>query len=312
MKPAIADRNAGDAFFQPCPARRGCICAGGGDGHLAGLEAAWRAMSDGIFCICLQERPDRFEAACDEAHRWGLCRLTLFYRPRKPTDAELAAAGVKCRGFFGSWESHRAVARHALRSNVKRALILEDDFHILRDTSEDRLRQIAEGMFSLPEASWDLFFLGHQPIYGRPVDVWMRVFRTHSCWIHSYILNRPGQTILANNSYCDVARAEHGEQTLDGWLRGATRQYAAFPMIAVQSSSESDNLPPTDLYGRVFAWWTGVHKAHSLAIEVAVFFILPVLVALLALFLLWLAFSAATAVMRAAVTAISPENGVIE
>jgi hypothetical protein len=194
----------------------------------------------------------------------------------------LARAGVKQRGFYGSWESHRAVARRALHFALPRVLILEDDFCVLKErSSPSALRQVGTDLEGLRD--WDLFFLGHQPMYptGWP-RCEGRIFPTASCWIHAYLLSSSGQRILAEHGYVEVARGGV-EQTLDGWLRGATRQFAVLPMLVVQSCAISDNVPPTDHYGRLLQWWTRVHKHHSLAIERAVLLVAPLLLLILLL-----------------------------
>lgn len=279
-------------YFQGCPTRKGCICESTADkiGYTE-MERGWAGLAGAIFCICLQDRPERFAAACAEAHRWGLCRLIRFYRPRKPTDAELAAANVTLRGFFGSWESHRTIARAALAQQVPRALILEDDFQLLPEyMSAAALHRIRQDMDRVRDGDgrdgWDMWFLGHQPVpcSGWPAMWPPRVMRTRSCWIHAYILNRQGQRLLSSRSYVDQARAE-GETTLDTWLRQVARQYATCPMIAVQSCIGSDNLPAGDRYARLVEWWTAVHKAHSTAIEIVAFVVIPLLLALVSLWL---------------------------
>ena len=305
--------------WEPCPAKPGCICSQRGDPgeymsamdgwevqRLLTMECGWSRIADAVYCICLQERDDRFGAACDEAHRTGLCRLVRFYRPRKPTDQELARASsavgrgcegatVKARGFFGSWESHRAVAAEALSylggadgggGAGRRALVLEDDFRVLERARPGRLGRVAREMRRLP-AGWEVFYLGHMPAAGYPVA--SGVFRTWSCWVHAYVLSPAGQRRVAALSYVDNAVRNSGEQTFDGFVMGNLRQYAAFPQLVVQSAVGSDNLTDQgDLWKQFVEWWTRVHRDHSLAIECAVLLALPVLLAVILLLLLTL------------------------
>lgn len=283
-----------EGHWQTCPTQIGCICDPGGPTQnvLFDLERAWKTIAGAVFCICLQERDDRFRAACAEAHRVGLCRLLQFYRPHKPTPDELArasrVAGVKARGFFGSWESHRTVASRAI--HCSRILILEDDFRVLHEKETTRTtiqRLVAAGRAAdqLP-AGWEVFYLGHMPAAGYPVT--RNVFRTWSCWIHAYVLSPAGRRRLAATSY--VANAVRGkrEQTLDGFVMRTMQQYALFPQIIVQSGVGSDNLIGTDHYTQLVEWWVRVHRDHSFAIETAVLVLLPLLVLILVAFMLFI------------------------
>jgi hypothetical protein len=265
------------------------MTAGAGDGGGGGggggvdearklqLEQSWtKLVGGGVYCISLQERPDRFSRACQEAHKWGLCRLIRFLRTTKPSDALLASAGVEPhnRGFFGSWEAHRACAVDACRRGFdcqERVLILEDDFELLSNTtSADRVLTLARDAGRLSKrADWDVLFLGHMPFCGVPAlgDLGLRLFKTKSVWIHAYILSPSGQRMLACQPFPTL-----NASTLDGWLSRNSRQYAVFPMMAVQASDDSDNLTSQASWdAKVILWWIRVHRKHAMAIEIAVY-----------------------------------------
>jgi len=306
--------------FERCPARDLCICstrtphnASDRLSRLTAMEAGWRSVARRIVCISLQEKPDRFAAACDEAHRVGLCRILTFYRPTKPTDADMARADalaatqnstlttnnsnlttkltIQWRGFMGSWEAHRHVQSSCavVGGGGGRLLVLEDDFRVLPFVDAELLHRVGSHVDSLP-AGWEVFYLGHQPAAGYPVRADLSVFRVISCWIHAVVLSDPAQRRIASESYVSHAARLGREETLDGWIMREFRQYAAFPMLVVQSAIGSDNLPShrRKLFGRneLIEWWTRFHRDHSFAIELSILVILPLVAILLLLLLL--------------------------
>ena len=100
------------AFFQSVPRPTGG----------SAVDVDWSDVVDAVYCISLQTRPDRMAAAHAEINRVGLAPLTTFYRPLPHPE----------RPVQGIWESHRAVARHALERGLRRVLILEDDIRFSR------------------------------------------------------------------------------------------------------------------------------------------------------------------------------------
>jgi hypothetical protein len=71
---------------------------------------------DAIYCISLQEQPQRTQQAIMHFHWIGLCRHVTLYRPTRGKNRERSI-----------WETHQALARHALANGRPHVLTLEDD-----------------------------------------------------------------------------------------------------------------------------------------------------------------------------------------
>ena len=299
-------------YFDGCPPEVGCICDGTDKPPAVKLayEREWATMADAVVCICLQDRPARFAAACAELHRWGLCRLTRFYRPAAPSDASLAAARVPAaaRGFYGCWESHRAVAIAAQREGTSlHVLILEDDFEILESQmSAARLHKLARCRRELPP-DFELFLLGHIPMMGRPVwSLWPEVFRTRSGCTHAYVLSPSGQRHLAQSSYLTIRKQCGGRgRALDLWFAETFQQYAAFPQLVVQSCAATSDIAEHDgLIARLIRWGMTTYRHASLTIDIAVYFVVPVVLLVVTLLLVLFALKKLLLPVRAAAPAI--------
>lgn len=79
-------------YYQSIPPLTGCICDNSTNSttnnnngsFLYAIEKEWTSLCSNIVCICLAERNDRFEVACQRMHQYGMCRVASFYRPYKP------------------------------------------------------------------------------------------------------------------------------------------------------------------------------------------------------------------------------------
>jgi hypothetical protein len=135
-----------EPYFESIPVDAACsYCTG----RLA--VAPLPAPLDAVYCISLQEQPHRTAAAVAHFHSIGLCRHVTLYRP--------------VRGVNGSraiWNSHRALAQHALTHGHRSALMLEDDVYF--QPSWARLvPRIGRALAALP-ADWHGLYLGHVPL----------------------------------------------------------------------------------------------------------------------------------------------------
>jgi hypothetical protein len=88
-----------DAVFEPIAADPSCeFCSGRRQAALLDVGAA--------YCISLVEQPQRAAYAAAHFHAIGLCQQVIFLRAHR---------AAKSKHAFGIWQSHRAVAREALR-----------------------------------------------------------------------------------------------------------------------------------------------------------------------------------------------------
>ncbi len=220
------------ARFHPVPIDPSCPhCRSTGTaGDLAVDTEDW-SFADAAYCISLEERDDRMQAAAREFHRTGLCRRVLFHRPtRHPT-----------RVIEGIWEAHRAVARHALDRGAERALVFEDDVRFTRKITSQRLARVSAAIDRLPD-DWTIFFLGHWPLRARfhTADT----LATASACAHAYLASRRLLHWLETHRFADRAgridkRAGAGIDAAYARLGGC---YAYFPMLAVQAVLGSDHM----------------------------------------------------------------------
>ncbi|MFZ5654817.1 MAG: hypothetical protein ACOY42_10555 [Pseudomonadota bacterium] len=204
----------GAAYFEPPPA-------------VENEPRSWRGILDAAYCISLQSRPDRAAAARAELARAGLLAITTFYRP--PRHPQRPVQGI--------WESHRAVARHALERGLRRVLILEDDVCFRRAPDPARLgRQLDR----LPD-DWRILFLGHWPFRARFVA--RDLLAVESACAHAYIAGEPLLRWLAGTPFGapGVSLRKGAGKGIDSAYSMLPGCYAIFPMLAVQGSSPSDH-----------------------------------------------------------------------
>lgn len=189
-------------------------------------ESSWPGI-DAVYCISLQSRSDRAAAARAELARAGLLPITTFYRPIRHPDKPVQ----------GIWESHRAVARHALEQGRRRVIILEDDIHFRRLPERDRLAGQLDG---LPE-NWNILFLGHWPFRAR--FRCRDLLETESACAHAYVASERLLRWLAERPFGahGVALRRGAGKGIDSAYSMLPGCYAVFPMLAVQGSSPSDH-----------------------------------------------------------------------
>lgn len=223
---SAAEIGADGLHFHPCPTEVDCP-------HCRGTVAPaldW-SFIDTVYCISLEERDDRMRLAAAELHRVGLCRRVLFYRPRRHP----------VRVIEGIWESHRAVARHALESGATSALILEDDAVFTRRITPRRLADVARTMGRLP-VGWRLYFLGHWPLKARFCG-W-NLLATASACAHAYIASHRHLEWLDAHPF--HSRRDAYDRRAGGGIDAAyatlPQSYAYFPMLAVQAVRGSDHM----------------------------------------------------------------------
>jgi len=176
---------------------------------------------DVIYCISLQEQPKRTRQAIAHFHHIGLCRHVTLYRPTRGKNGERAI-----------WESHRAVARHALAIACRNALILEDDIFFRRPWS--KLAPTIERAIAVLPSDWWSFYLGHLPLqayFVRP-----NILRVRSAGAHAYIASPRLLNWLAETEPMspEVATARWIGRSLDSAMANLPGMYALFPMAVLQ------------------------------------------------------------------------------
>jgi GR25 family glycosyltransferase involved in LPS biosynthesis len=216
-----------EPVFHPCPPDPSCPYCNGSIDPARALD--WSFL-DGVYCISLKSREDRAVNVAAQFHKVGLCRQVLFYRPLR----------FPGRGYIGSWESHRAVAGHALEQGCETTLILEDDVQFVRHLTPRLVRAIGQAIKRLPP-EWMIFYLGHWPLWAYFVRP--NVLRTSSGCAHAYVVSPRLLRWLHEHPWGapGVEKRRLIGKALDSAYAMLPATYALFPMIATQSISRSDN-----------------------------------------------------------------------
>lgn len=226
VAPALLSPESGPTWttpeFQACKVTRA----------MERTELDW-SFVDSAYCISLKEREDRAVAATAQFNEVGLASRLLFYRPNRH----------KTNPVLGIWESHCAVARHALAQGHERVAIFEDDVRFDLKLTTRKLGSIARALDILPD-NWQIFFLGHWIIDCAFVS--RTVLWTQSGCAHAYIASRQLLEWMAASDFEDFRR-RHPEPSvigrgIDDAFYRLPHAFAIFPMIAIQSTSPSDHL----------------------------------------------------------------------
>jgi hypothetical protein len=217
--------------FHSCPKDPVCPYCSNSSSTKRRFSFDWSFL-DGIYCISLKSREDRALAAAVQFHQIGLCRSIQFYRPIKHPKS------IK----HGIWESHRAVAIDAINKGYNKIMTLEDDVLFLHSLRPEKVKTIQAALNLLP-ADWMIFYLGHWPLWAyfiRP-----NIIRTGSMCAHAYIASRRLMEWLNDHPYLSSGRTPKAPHIIGAGIDSAysklDKAYALFPMIAIQSSSRSDN-----------------------------------------------------------------------
>ena len=225
------------AYFVSIPHEDSCdYCTG--RRHVAPLPEPL----DAVYCISLQEQPERTRQAADHFHRIGLCRHVTFYRPVRGKNGSRAI-----------WASHRALARDAMAKGCRSALMLEDDV-FFRQPWTTLAERIAQGIPALPSDWWSLY-IGHIPLqayFVRP-----NILRVRSGCTHAYIASPRMLAWLANTEPMSPEVAVCGRlgNVLDGAMADLPGMYAIYPMAARQRFLGDYRVNPrVDGAGRPRSW----------------------------------------------------------
>lgn len=205
------------------------------DGSSTKSAGDW-SFFDKVYCISLVNREDRRMEARVQFARVGLTdRVEFVVVEKHATNPEQ-----------GIYESHLCCMQRGLESGAERILIFEDDVVFLR-YSPGRLAELVR--FMQRHSCWDVFFLGCMvrncwKLPGLPAA---RI--RYRSLTHAYAVTR---------AFAETVTTQHQWQGLayDDFLRDleSERMYVAYPALAFQSDSPSDNdvYLPLDRMRRLF------------------------------------------------------------
>ncbi len=180
----------------------------------------WRCF-DRIYCISLDQRPDRRAAARRQFQRVGLEERVEFVAFQRHDEN-------RERGIF---ESHQACLARGLAAGAETIVVFEDD--ILFDgfdpaVLEDCVR------FMQADAGWQAFFFGCLVREARPTRYPSVIAVRYRSLAHAYVVRRAFARRLVQQAW--------QERPFDAMLSDLLEKaFAARPAFAFQSDSPSDN-----------------------------------------------------------------------
>ena len=176
---------------------------------------------DRIYCISVEERQDRRQAAMDQFNKVGLAdRVEFVIVKRHPRNVEQ-----------GMYESHMTCLRKGLEDGAGNIVVFEDD--VLFDRFDaGRLNRCTRFLADHPD--WRILLLGGLIRSSRKTtDPCVQQVRYQSL-AHAYAVNRPYAESLAYVPWQGIA--------VDTLFRPLTDHIdAVCPMFAFQNNSRSDN-----------------------------------------------------------------------
>ena len=176
---------------------------------------------DRIYCISLEEREDRRQAAAESFAKVGLTgKVEFVLVKRHPFNIEQ-----------GMYESHMTCLRKGLETGAERIVVFEDDIVFDRFDAE-RFKQCAQFLVDNPD--WKVLLLGALIRSSRKTaNPFIQKVRYQSL-AHAYALNRPYAETVAYQPWQGII--------IDTLFRPLTDHiYAVYPMFAFQNDFSSDN-----------------------------------------------------------------------
>lgn len=135
------------------------------------------SFADGVYCINLFARDDKFNNMCDEFHRIGLCQRVIFYRTHKDEQ----------NGRRGCWNSHKYIHSLANSRNQNTIIVFEDDAKLVCNIQ----RSISRIHNIINKDNWSILYLGCTPLFSFPIRVGVNYVKAHG--LHAAIHNTNGE-----------------------------------------------------------------------------------------------------------------------
>lgn len=152
------------------------------------------------WCICLQERNDRYEASQIEFKKVGLDNTIKYHRPVRDSRG----------GRIGCWLSHLYCMETSYRNNPNQSyiLIFEDDVRFC-DNWKQQIPLVQKFLENEPE--WDFFRLGcRYDILYRESKTSPNIWMGQSTALHAYFINmKYVEKLLNQESFYHPENTEH-------------------------------------------------------------------------------------------------------
>jgi len=176
---------------------------------------------DKVYCISLEDRPDRRNEARSQFQHVGLLDKVEFVIVKKhPFDREQ-----------GIYESHIHCMKKGIQADANNILIFEDDIVFERFSAENL--DLATHFLSANKG-WRSFFLGCLVKKSKRTKVKSLLKVKYRSLAHAYVVNRPFAETVVKKPWQGIP--------FDSLLRSCDDGcYAIYPSFAFQSGSRSDN-----------------------------------------------------------------------
>ena len=196
---------------------------------------------DGIYCINLDSRKDRWEQCLTEFNKLGISDIVQRY------------AGIKMKpGIAGCTKSHIELIKLAKERNLNNVLIFEDDFEIANDEFVDILEKSFEQLNS-KGLEYDLLYLGGNARGGELNNlIDTNLARLKQCkTTHAYAINSRIFDFILNKfenvNWADETNwmnSNDNRLSIDIWyinnIQCLGNSYGTFPCLVDQRISHSD------------------------------------------------------------------------
>jgi len=178
---------------------------------------------DGIYCINLDERIDRWTQAQVEFGKLGVTGVKRF------------SAVKHERGAIGCRESHLGIIQESKKLGLKNVLIFEDDVLVI----EKNITRLGEVLTELEQLDWELFYFGAtvDPNVGRLSQVSPNIVKTNFAYTtHAYAINSTiYDKILEEAPYHGIIDVYYCRHIVPNG-----KSYIMNPMACIQQESYSD------------------------------------------------------------------------
>ncbi len=200
---------------------------------------------DRIYCISLEERGDRRQAAAASFSKVGLTgKVEFVIVKHHPSDVEQ-----------GMYESHMTCLRKGLEAGAEKIVVFEDDIFFDRFDAE-RFKQCLQ--FLGEHQDWKVLLLGALICSSqRTTNPFVQKVGYQSL-AHAYALNRPYAETLAYQPWQGIV--------IDTLFRPLQDHiYAVYPMFAFQNDFASDNekYPALERFRRLCGGLERIQKANE-------------------------------------------------
>lgn len=212
------------------------------------LEDTWTALwsfFDGIYCINLLERDDKYQKVQEVFTEYKI-PVTFHRVERHPIS-----------GVHGCYQSHIDIITKAYNEGKKNILIFEDDAVASAYLTPKHLQKSID--FMSTDNDWQLFYLGSHPEIRttKSVKVSKNILHFHSLCTHAYAVSERGLATYANTPFMGLA--------IDTLYKYSKESYGYYPTLFYQGGDGSDigiDYPGTKYLKRYWFRWMEMYSYY--------------------------------------------------